>query len=1095
MKITTIALFACIYTLFATEANSQNAKVSIHAENFSLREIIREIEKQTDYLFVYDRNEVNVNQAVSLDATNESVSEVLNKIFTGTDVGYKIVGKNVTLIKNVDLSASNLIAQQSRKQITGTVTDERGEPIIGANVMEKGTTNGVITNIEGEFSLSVSENVILLISYVGFINQEVHVKNQSSLQVVLKEDTQALDEVVVVGYGTQKKINLTGAVETIKAEQITSKPVTSVAQALTGEAAGVTVIQRSSKPGAYDESIRIRGVGTWGDASPLTLVDGIEMSLTKVNPSDIESISVLKDAASASIYGSRAGNGVIIVTTKKGGQDGKPIINFSTNWGVQSITRIMDKHNALDAARLEDKRLTDDNKSSTYGDMIQKMQAGQWDPDHLLANTNWMDEIQRNALQQNHNVSISGGTKYTSYLLSLGYLNQESVIGDRTSFDRYNVRFNTQSKITDWLKIDANVAYLDTKGKDVIVGVTDIVKQAMKMESFYPVKFSDGTWVRSGLAENPVRMAFTDDYGTYRNKNSNFSGLISPEISFFGFTLKGTFAYEKDYYKADSFTKTVEYGEFTPAGESTPVQAAGITVPENKKTDDWTTFERRTSNITLNYQKEFGYHDVNVLLGASREVYENENTKSSMSGFPNNDLDAIGAGTTKPIIEGGFGYNAIASYFGRVNYSFMHKYLLEFSVRRDGSSKFSRGNRWGVFPSGSIGWRISEEQFFQPLRGFVDNLKFRGSYGKLGNNRISDYQFLSSIALNSGTGYIIGNDGNMQNMYYEYNMGNTDITWERLESTNIGLDLTVLNNRLNVTADYFNRTTKDILLTLEAPKTLGITPPMTNAAVVNNKGWELVLGWRDKIKDFKYDVSFNISDVRNKVTDLRGYKAPTNNLTILREGDPINALFGWKVLDVCRTEADYEKYKNQMSTVNGKFQVGHLIYEDLTGDGKVDGEDKTVIGNQIPRYTFGLRLGAEYKNFDFSCFFQGVGKVDGYMMYEAVDLLLSADNTFSVQNPNTEFPKLNDPSINTNTHYNSFWVEDASYVRLKNIQLGYTFTQLQKYNVKNLRVFFSGENLATFTKYRGYDPESPVGMRGWMYPLVGVYSFGLNLTF
>ncbi|MEG1903521.1 MAG: SusC/RagA family TonB-linked outer membrane protein, partial [Bacteroidales bacterium] len=422
------------------------------------------------------------------------------------------------------------------------------------------------------------------------------------------------------------------------------------------------------------------------------------------------------------------------------------------------------------------------------------------------------------------------------------------------------------------------------------------------------------------------------------------------------------------------------------------------------------------------------------------------------------------------------------------------RYLLELNVRKDGSSKFARGHRWGTFPSGSVGWRISEESFFTPARKYVDNLKLRASYGRLGNNRIDNFGYLSTIAVNGDAGYILG-DNVISSDYYEKIMGNEFITWEKLESTNFGLDLSLLKNRLSLTGDYFVRNTKDILLKLPSPGTLGIDPPTTNAAEVSNKGWELTLNWRDQIKDFKYNVAFNISDVQNKVTDLKGYKAPTNQLTILREGEPINSIFGWEATGICRTDEDYEKYKKQMSTISTKFSKGDLIYKDQNGDGIIDGDDKTVIGNQIPRFTFGLRLGAEYKNFDFSCFFQGVAKCDGYLTYETQEALFNVDNSYDSEHIDAIYPRLIGLHYYNAKNYSSFWVQDASYVRLKNLQVGYTFDMLKKYGISNLRVYFSGENIATITKYKGFDPESPIGMRGWMYPLVGVYSFGLNLSF
>lgn len=1002
---------------------------------------------------------------------------------------------NPSFARSID---SCVQVEQQNSVIKGKVLDVNGSPIIGATVMSKETSDGTITDVDGNFELQ-SKCSSFVISCIGYKSKTINVRSNTTFyEVILEEDTKLLDEVVVVGYGVQKKVNLTGSVESVNSKSIVSKPVTSVAQALTGEMTGVTVRQTSSQPGAYAESIQIRGVGTWGNSSPLILVDGIEMGMDKVNPYDIESVTVLKDAASAAIYGSRAGNGVILITTKKGGDADKPLISFSTNWGIQAITKMPDKADALTYCMREDKRKTNDGKSPVYTDLIDKMQNGEWNPDYGLANTDWFGEVLHPALQQNHNVSITGKSKNTSYMLSLGYLNQKSVVGENTSYERYNARLNTNTKLTSWLNVDMNMSYFTGFGEQPGSGVTNVMKHAFGIEPYLPVQFSDGTWVYSGKAQNPVRLGTTDDYGYIHDQKNNFSGLVSPEINFWGFTLKGVFAYERQVSKSDEFVKTVKYDTFIPEGTDVPTQSEITTVAENWKKDYWAGSQKITTNVTLGYENTFNKHYVKALIGASREKTKSDDTSAQIYGLPNNEIDAIGAGTTKPSIGGGYSDNALASYFGRVNYVYDDRYLFEANMRRDGSSIFARGHRWGYFPSFSLGWRISEERFFTPLKKYIDNLKLRGSYGKLGNNRIASYQFLSVIGANNSDGYVFGDK--IQNVYYESIIGNQDITWEKLASVNVGLDMSLLNNRLSVSAEYFKRNTTDILLALPASGTLGIAPPTTNAAEVMNKGWELSLNWNDKINDFGYNVSFNLSHVKNEVVDLKGYESPKNSLTILKEGEPINALYGWEVLGICRTDEDYEKYAPMMQKISPKFSKGDLIYKDLTGEGELTDDDKHVIGNQIPEFTYGLRLGFEWKNLDFSCFLQGVLGCDGYLLNEAQQELMNVGNTYDPEtNVNSKYPRLMQEDYplygSSDGYYSSFWVQDASYMRIKNLQIGYTFRNLQKYHIRDLRISFSGENIATFTKYQGYDPESPLGMRGWMYPLVGVYSFGLNLTF
>ncbi|MEG1905337.1 MAG: SusC/RagA family TonB-linked outer membrane protein [Bacteroidales bacterium] len=642
--------------------------MNINKNQVQLKEVLDEIESQTDYLFISNRN-INLKQKVSVQAENKPVREVLNNIFNMTDLSFTVEGVNIVLSQKTKATTASTPQQQTHT-ISGIVVDSKGEPIIGANVVQKGTTNGTITDMDGKYTLQAPEGCLLQITYIGYNPIDVKVGKEPVMHIALQEDTQALDEVVVVGYGTQKKVNLTGSVETVKKEALTSKPVSSVAQALSGEAAGVTVIQRSSKPGSYDESIRIRGVGTWGNSNPLILVDGVEMGMDKVNPNDIESLSVLKDAAAASIYGSRAGNGVILITTKKGSRSEKPTVTFSTNFGVQVVTRFVEKDDALAYAKKRDKELTNDGKSPKFIDMIAQMEAGKWDPDHLVANPDWLDEVLRPAFQQNHNVSLTGGNKKISYLASLGYLNQQTVVGNNTDFERYNARLNTHSQITDWFGFDANMAYMNSIVNEPTCGTTEITMRALGIESYLPVQFSDGTYVHSTTNQNPVRMGFTDDYGKSKTTVNNFNGLISPEFKKWGFTLRGLLAYERQNFRKGSFQKTVEFNSFTPEGANTPIQNDAVTVSENKKTDEWSALTNITTNATLEYENTFGDHSVKALLGVSRELSNYENTKSSMSGFPNNDLDAIGAGTTKPVISGDYTRQALSSYFGRINYSF-----------------------------------------------------------------------------------------------------------------------------------------------------------------------------------------------------------------------------------------------------------------------------------------------------------------------------------------------------------------------------------------------------------------------------------------
>lgn len=1068
----------------ATASPLQEIRITIQRTNVPLGEIFKEIEQKTDYSFLIRRNDVDTNRKVSLNAQNKSVAEILGMLFDNQGIDYKVDGKRISVYKAIDKEG------QPRK-VTGRVVDASREPVIGASVVIEGTSMGTITDIDGNFSLEVSDdNVMLTISYIGYKTHNVRVQGKNNINVVLQEDSKALDEVVVVGYGTQKKVNLTGSVETVKSDKIAGKPVTSLQEALTGEAAGMTITQTSGQPGRNSTSVRIRGVGTWGDADPLVLVDGVAMNMEDVMPSDVESISVLKDAASAAIYGSRAANGVILITTKQG-KKGKVSINYSGNVGIQRATRVPKMAKSWQYAELYNQSMENEGKSSTLfpQDRIDRMKAG-GDPDVLEGSTDWFDEILHPAVQHSHNVTVQGGGEKTSYIGSLGYTYQNGVIF--SSYKRYNARINTTTDLTSWFKIGMNLAYINDISSESAAGATAAYYKVPRALPYMPVKFSDGTWSFHSTPTNPVRMA-SDDYGMHYNKGSKISMLLTPELNLLDcLNIKGIFGYESNTYNDKTFQKTVLYDAFEPAG-----QASNQFVARNKQTDKWEQYNNMTASVTATFDKTFGKHALTVLAGASAETHKYKYTTGSRQDFPNNDFSEINAGDPNTsYAEGNSTYSSLASLFGRVNYVFADRYLFEANVRYDGSSKFARGHRWGVFPSFSLGWRISEEKFFENLKEYIPNLKLRASWGQLGNQEIDNY--LSVSTYGAGNAWMFGNS--IASGYTETVMGNPLITWETATNWNVGLDFSLFDNRLSASFDWYKKITDDILLSLEEPATLGIVPSMQNAGSMENKGWEITLNWRDQIgEDFSYSIGFNLSDVKNKVTDLNGYQSPSSSLTARIEGQPLDALFGWETIGICQNEEQYNQYKDLMQTYNPNWGIGDLIIKDRKKDGVINSEDKTVIGNQIPRFTYGINLGLTWKNLDFSCFLQGVGKRDGFLGRDIIEPLgvMSAleehyTDSFNPKNPN---PDAYYPRILSSWRHNydnfSHWVQNASYLRLKNLQIGYTFS-FPKAKIEKLRLTLSGQNLLTFTKYRVFDPES--ALNNVSFPNVAVYSFGVNMT-
>lgn len=1076
----------CFFCIGIMTAFAQEQKVTVELKNATLKQVFKSIEGQTTYRFSYRNTLVDDKNDITISKRQVGVSVVLNEALKGRNLTYTIVSSKSIVIS--DLKEQSVPSKN--KRVSGTVKSTNGESIIGANVKVAGTTIGCITDIDGNFTLEVPENAKLTVSYIGFQTQEVAINGKSSVNVVLREDNEMLDEVVVVGYGTQKKVNLTGSVETIKSERIADKPVVSLQEALTGEAAGMTITQRSAQPGRNGTTMRVRGVGTWGNADPLVLVDGVAMSMNDIMPSDVESVSVLKDAASAAIYGSRAANGVILITTKQG-KKGKVSVNYSGNVGVQQATRVPKMAKSWQYAELYNQSMANEGKSSSLfpQDRIDRMKAG-GDPDVLEGSTDWFAEILHPAVQHSHNITVQGGSDKTSYIGSLGYTYQDGVIF--SSYKRYNARINSTTNLTSWFKVGMNLAYINDISSESAAGATAAYYKVPRALPYMPVRFSDGTWSFHSTPTNPVRMA-SEDYGMHYNKGNKISMLVTPELNFFNcLNIKGVFGYESNTYNDKTFQKTVLYDAFEPAG-----QASNQFVARNKQTDKWEQYNNLTGSLTATFDKTFGLHSLKLLAGGSLETHKYKYTLGSRQDFPNNDFSEINAGDPNTAYsEGNSTYSALASLFGRINYVFADKYLFEANVRYDGSSKFARGSRWGVFPSFSIGWRLSEESFFSQLKEYIPNLKLRASWGQLGNQQISDYLSISTYG--EGWAYMFGNS--IASGYQETVMGNPLITWETATNWNAGFDFSLFDNRLNASFDWYKKITDDILLSLEAPSTLGITPSMQNAGSVENKGWEISLNWRDQIgKNFSYNIGFNLADVKNKVTDLHGYKSPSSNLTVRLEGEPLDALFGWETLGICQNEEQYEKYKDVMKTYNENWGIGDLIIKDRNKDNAITADDKTVIGNQIPRFTYGINLGFSYKKFDFSCFLQGVGKVDGFLgrdVIEPMGVMSALEEHYTDSfNPDSPNPDAYYPRILSSWRHNydnfSHWVQDASYMRLKNIQIGYTFS-LPKAKIEKLRVMLSGQNLLTLTKFRVFDPENSLNTVS--FPNVAVYSLGINLT-
>ncbi|WP_082893384.1 SusC/RagA family TonB-linked outer membrane protein [Rufibacter ruber] len=994
--------------------------------------------------------------------------------------------------------------------VTGVVKDAAGQPLPGVSVSIKGTTIGAVTDIDGKFSINTSgvSQPVLVFTYIGFRNQEIAYTGQTSLNVALQEDTKLMDEVVVVGYGTQKKANLTGAVHQIEAEALEDRPITNVTSGMQGLMPGVTITGASGAPGNNGGSIRIRGIGTIGNPTPLVVIDGIpEGNIDILNPNDIESITVLKDAASSSIFGVRGANGVILVTTKKG-KSGKPNISYNSYFGVQTPTALPEFVGSPDYMTLLNEAQVNAERNPTYSPEDIEIARNGSDPNYF-ANTNWVKEVYKSyAPQQSHNLSVSGGGDNVNYVLSYGFLKEGGLVtGDAFEANRHNVRAKLSTTLVDRLDVSANLGYIDRAYSGAAAG-TGPLYSALSIKPLVPVRFTTGTWGYHGGQSNPIAVATDGGYNKFGSQE--FTGNLSATLKIIdGLNVKGQYGIIRSNSKRDIFNKTINYYSPDPS-VTDPIYTTGY--PNNFEARDYTNFYQ-TFIGTAEYEKRIADdHYVKLLLGASQDENIGDNFTASRTNLATQEVGHIALGTDKQQNDGSAAQNALRSAFGRLNYGFRDKYLVELNFRYDGSTRFARDKRWDLFYAASAGWVFTEESFFEGVKNIVNFGKVRFSYGTQGNDRITlpgggiiDFGYMD--ILGTVTTMPIGNQETFG--MRQTKVGNEILTWESAIKQNIGFDLAFANNRLNITGDYFINETADILLVLPQPAPFGNIFPPQNAGRVENRGWELQAGWKDRKGDFDYSFNFNISDVRNKITSLGGTLATYGDQVRLI-GEPIDAFYGL-VADRLAQESDFS-YKPESGTfvadfpyiAGDKIAPGDIIYKDLNGDGQITLEgDRQVIGSAIPRYTFGFRGDVAWKGFDFRFFLQGVGDVDGYLMGNARHAFAAESNMaqkihldrWTPDNPGASYPRLA-YQLTHNQRLSTYWLEDASYLRLKNVQLGYTLpaTLTERVRVSRLRIYASADNIFTKTDYfYGYDPESPIS-NGNFYPQVKTFVLGVNIN-
>lgn len=1026
----------------------------------------------------------------------QSVSMVLflGTLFSGT-------------ISTATASGANSFATTQQAGICkGLVKDATGESVIGASVVVKGTTNGTITDFDGNFSLDgIKKGDVIVISYVGYQTQEIK-WNGSPLNVILKEDSKTLSEVVVVGYGTQKKANLSGSVAMVDSKELENRPIQNVSSGLQGLMPGVAITGTNGAPGQDAGKIRVRGIGTLNEAGPYILVDGIETgTLSAVDPNDIESISVLKDAASAAIYGSKAANGVVLITTKRG-KTGQTKISYSGYLSFQNATNMIERMGSYEYASLLNQALEAEGMSKRFNDTeLQKLKDGN---DPLYPDTDWYDLAYKTGVQHRHNVNINGGSENVKYMASLGYLNQTGILPN-AGREQFNARTNLDMKINKRLSARMNLSFIKNDYSDASSayygGSSDqIIRQLNLIAPWIVARYDDGTW---GTISDGSPIAWLDSGMKVNRDNYNFSGMAAVDYEIFDglkLTLQG--AYVNNLQNYNYFQKYIKYNENK---ESDPSQL-------DERFYKW---DRTNYDALLNYNKNFGKHNIKGLLGWHTEKYNYKYQKAVRKKFPNNELTDMNAGDASTQSNEGYTAElAMISWFARINYDFAGKYLLEANIRADASSRFAEGHRWGYFPSFSGAWRISEEAFMESAKdSWLSGLKIRASWGQLGNQDALSgsnndyYPALNTYNLDSK--YAFG--GSLNSGYYQRKYRLETISWEKASTWGVGVDFTLFN-KLNGSLDYYNRKTTGIIMDVTVPKEFALDAYKDNVGSMRNSGIEINLSYNTKIGQVDFGIAGNFSYNKNEILDLGGgdpnkYLDATDGYSQRNKvGEAMNSYYIYRADGFFNSQEEADAYTAKYGNPFGKtFKAGDLRYVDTNKDGKLTADDREYCGSSDPKIIYGFNINAGWKGIDLSLMFNGAAGVkrlfDGYEVYgnfsgDAAHPATIWRDAWTPDNHDASMPRIfydTNSASSSRSVQSDFWLQDTSYLRLKNLQLGYTLPKgwLNSVGVENIRIYYSVENLLTFDKMKiNIDPES-TSQRLSSYPLLRTHAFGVNVTF
>lgn len=1100
MKAVFFLILVTCMQVSATVYSQQKFTLSIKQTEVS--SILTKIQKQSDYRFFYNYASIKKLGKVDLNVKDATIDQILNSIIDNK-LSYKMADDNVVIISNQDDADKQVI-------IKGKVVDKTGEPLIGVSIKLQGTNVGVTSDVNGNFSINAPDNGVLELTYIGYAKKIVPISGNQTLTITMEALPSALNEVVVVGYGTSKKIDLTGSVASVKGSDIQNQPVSSAAQALDGRASGVSIVSNSGSPGAAP-SIRIRGTGTVNDANPLIVIDGVATfnpdALSDVNPNDIASIDVLKDASASAIYGTRAANGVVLVTTKKGTYNQKlgTTVNFYN--GFSNPTKYLNLLKAPDLYKLKRERYTNDGVA---------IDAPWNDTYYATQRTDWQRAIMGTGHVTNGDVNITGGNDISTYYFSTSIYNEQGII-DKSRFKRYSTRINSEHKIKPWFKLGENIqlTYTDNNGFDTYSSQTGLIFSALRFNPAIPLVNADGTYGTSKAFANQLGdinspYATIQQTDAYNRKYRAFANAFA-EVQFIkDLKLRVNYAFDGDIGRHYEFD-IKDINQARPNNSSTLKQS---------ETEEYS----QLIEAFLTYDKAFGKNHITFTGGFSYQKFNTNN------GF---EASRVGFNDTSPdqryLYLGDAQFNtglqpdpsSLESFFGRANYNYDDRFLATVTFRADGSSRFGPTNRWGYFPAFSLGWRLSNEEFIKNL-SWINNLKLTGGWGQLGNQSIPTFQYTSLIQVNStygNGGYAFGGTGVSGAAITR--IANPDVHWERTSMANVSLEAGFLNNQLNTTITYFNKKTSDMLLSPPTVGTYGlVTIPSQNVGKMSNKGFELELNYQGGTK-VKYSVGANASFIKNKVTELYGagsfvgsavYGRSSQEISRTYEGQPIASFYGWKTNGLYQTQADIDNdpaLKNDSR--KGNIKPGDVRFRDLDGNGLIDGNDRANLGNPNPNVTAGLQGSVSYKGFDLSANFTGVF---GVSLYNA-DRMQGIDPTYPFNlyaetlgrwtGPGTSntIPRMSLDRANDNYRTSDLFVESGNYFSLRNVTLGYTLPSLwaQKAALSSVRVYASGQNVFMITNYKGYTPELGYTTSGNLqrgvdvaqYPSVRTITFGVTV--